>query len=523
MRASLTSSGLSCARALCALCALALSGCQGQPLPEGAFVVLLDAPAKGLDPRFAVGDSSAKLIGLIHAGLISTDTPDGVPALELAESITQPIPTRYEITLKPGLTFHDGSPLTTADVEYTLMSPGQLKGALAGITQRIHTLTLHDERRMTLELKEPSASFMWDLAIGVVSKRACQGLEQCPEPVLGAGPFRLKEQRGEHTFILEAFEGYVQGQPALKDVVLQVVKDDNTRLLALLGGSASLVQNAVTPLMLPVIQEQPRHQVQTSTSAKYTYLAFNLRDERLRDLRVRQALAHGLDRQAIITSQYRGLARLSTGLLSPAHWAYEPDVATFPYDPERAMRLLDEAGFPDPDGPHGPLPRLELELKVSANKFRRALALLMAHQWAKIGVRVRVRAYEWGTYFADIKSGNFQLTTMQWPSVLDPGLYRWIFHTENIPSAQHRSAGANRGAYSNPDLDVLLDQAQRETDGERARALYSQIQKIVAADLPYVSLWHEDNIAIVKAGYTGYQSTPNARFEALKHTRPAAP
>ena len=134
---------------------------------------------------------------------------------------------------------------------------------------------------------------------------------------------------------------------------------------------------------------------------------------------------------------------------------------------------------------------------------------------------MRVRAYEFGTFYADVKARNFELTTMQWPSVLEPSLYRWIFHSANIPSAENRSAGANRGGYRNDRVDELLDAGNRETNRDARKAIYDEVQEILADELPYVSLWHEDNIAIMRKGVEGYWITPNARFEALKETRPA--
>jgi len=104
--------------------------------------------------------------------------------------------------------------------------------------------------------------------------------------------------------------------------------------------------------------------------------------------------------------------------------------------------------------------------------------------------------------------------------VMDPSLYTWIFHSKNIPSAENRSAGANRGAYRNPEIDRLLEAGERETDRQQRKEIYSDVQKILARDLPYVSLWHEHNIAILRQGVEDYYMTPNARFEALKQTKP---
>jgi peptide/nickel transport system substrate-binding protein len=495
-------------------------GCDSDAAPEDAFVVLLDASPKGLDPRFATSDGSAKLVGLLHAGLVSTDTASGEPQLELAESIEQKSPVRYEVTLRDDILFHDGQKVTSADVEYTLMELGSelVRSPYAGTQRRIETFEVVDDRRLNITLKEPYAPFLNDLSMGVVPKHICAGHSECPGEPIGAGPFAFVKQEADELFIFRGFDKYFGGKPPINRLAFKVVEDDNTRLLGLLGKSADLVQNAVAPLMLPVVHKSDRLVVETAPSFKYTYIAFNLEHPLLEDARVRRAIAHGIDREAIIKYKFRGHARLSTGMLAPDHWAYEPDVATYDFDIEKAKRLLDEAGFPDPDG-DGPQPRFEIEFKVSASKFRQSLAQLVAHQLERIGISVTVRSYEWGTFFHDVKSRNFAMTTLQWPSVLDPSLYSWIFHSKNIPSPDNRSAGANRGAYDNERMDELLEKGERETDVDERKAIYSEIQQILARDLPYISLWHEDNIAIMSNEVDDYFMTPNARFEGLKVTR----
>lgn len=503
-----------------ACAAYAATGCQKEVIPPGAFVVLLDTHPKGLDPRFAVNDASAKLIGLLHAGLVSLDTKNGEPELELAESVEQTSPTTYEVRLRAGLTFHDGTPLTSADVEYTYtqLNSEKVKSPLAGLSKRIKTFEVRSETEFMIELFEPRAPFIQDLGMGIVPKHYCEPEGTCPDPPIGAGPFRFVSSEGRGTFVFGPFDAYVGGRPDLERLAFRVVKDDNSRLIALIGGAADLVQNAVSPLMLPVVEREDDLDVVTTDSFKYTYLQFNLRREPFKDVRVRRAIAHALDRESIVRHKYRGLATLSTGMLSPTHWAYTGDVQTYDYDVERAKELLDEAGYEDPDG-DGPEPRFTVELKVSSLKFRRSLAALMANQLSRVGIEVRVRSYEWGTYFNDIRKGNFDMTTLQWPSVLEPSLYHWAFHSSNIPTPDRLSAGANRSAYVNEELDVLLDQGMIEADRNKRREIYVEVQKVLARDLPYVSLWHEHNIAVLSKGTTGYWTTPNARFEALKVTK----
>ena len=499
--------------------AVGAGGCD-EPADD-AFVVLLDAKPKGLDPRFATSDSSAKLVGLLHAGLVSVDTKSGEPALELAASIDQPSPTTYDIRLRDDVYFHDGEPVTTEDVRYTLMELGSelVQSPYAGTGRLIERFETIDEKHFVIELTEPHAPFETKLAMGIVPEHICAGHAECPGDPVGAGPFAYVGQEGNHRYVFESFDQYFEGEPPIDRLVFKVVADDNTRLLALLGKSADLLQNAVAPLMLPVVRDAKGLDIETDESFKYTYLGFNLRHEILSDLKVRRAIAHGIDREAIIKHKFRGHATLSTGLLSPRHWAYEPDVRRYDYDLEKARQLLDEAGYRRPEA-NPEAPRFTIEFKVSASKFRKSIAELIAHQLGRIGIQVEVRSYEWGTFFHDVKSGNFAITSLQWPSVIDPSLYRWIFHSENIPSAENRSAGANRGAYRNAEIDRLLDKGQRVIDRSKRKQVYGEVQKILARDLPYVSLWHEDNIAIKRRGVTDYYITPNARFEALKQTVP---
>ena len=497
------------------------TACSGSGEDPG-FVVLLDSAPKGLDPRFSTSDGSAKLVGLLHQGLIESDTATGKWEYGLAAQVDQRSDVEYAVTLREA-TFHDGSPVTSADVEYTFMQLGSdlVKSPYAGMAAKVQRFEIIDDRHFVITLKEPHAPFITDLSLGIVSKARCDGHKECPGDPLGAGPFAFESSPGSHQFTFKAYDGYFGGRPKIDRVTFKVVKDDNTRLLALLGNTADLVQNAVAPLMLPVVQDDERLEVVSAPSFKYTYIAFNLEHELLQDLAVREAIAYGIDRDAIIKYKFRGLATKATGLLAPSHWAYEPASKQFAYDPERAMKILDAAGYTDPDGPDGPLPRFELEFKVSANKFRKSMAELIAHQLARIGIKVTVRAFEWGTFFADVKSRNFELTTLQWPSVAEPSLYRWIFHSANIPSEQNRSAGANRGAYRNARVDELLDLGSRETNHEARVRIYQEVQRILSEELPYVSLWHEDNIAILRKGTAGYWVTPNARFEALKETTAA--
>ena len=491
--------------------------CESESVSDDTFVVLMDSSPHGLDPRFATTDASAKLVALLHEGLISMDTSDGTMTNRLAKNVEQTGPKSFAIELRDDAVFHDGEPVTSDDVEYTYMTLGDVGSPLVGMSNRIDTFEIIDDHNFEITLDEPHAPFQEDLSMGILPRHICEGHDTCPGDPVGAGPFQFEAQNGELHFEFRRFEDHFDGSPTIERLAFRVIRDDNARILALLGNTADMVQNAVSPLMMPVVEEAEDLETQSAPSFGYTYLAFNLEHPILSDIKVRQAMAHAINRDEIIDYKFRGTARPSTGPLVPEHWAYEGDVANFEFDPQKARELLDEAGYaPDADGV-----RFSIEFKVSANNFRRSLAQLMAQQLGEVGIDVRVRAYEWGTFFDDIRSRNFEITTLQWPSINEPHLLHWIFHSDNVPSADSRADGANRGAYKNERVDELLDKGRTEHDRERRKEIYGEVQQILAEELPYISLWHPDNVAVLKKGTEGYYTTPNARYDALRTVTPA--
>jgi len=208
------------------------------------------------------------------------------------------------------------------------------------------------------------------------------------------------------------------------------------------------------------------------------------------------------------------------GTADPAYTYVDPDALDFApgtkgmikEDVERAKALLDEAGFQDPDG-DGPASRLGLTLKVSNSEFNRLQSSVIQQNLREVGVDLDVRTYEFATLYADVLSGNFQLFTLQWTAgaLADPDILRRVFHSKQAPPA-----GFNRGRYNNPEVDALLDRAGNMEDSAGRLELYSQVQRIIARDVPYVSLWYKTNVAVAQRGLAGVRLTPLADFYFLK-------
>ncbi len=510
-----------CRRLTLVLLGLALAACRdttsvGDRLPAGERIVVLvpEALRGDLDPRLNTRAWPGKIIHLIYEGATSVHNETLEPRPALAERIDRPDPVTYDLHLRADARFQDGAPVTAEDLRATydsLRNPA-LQSPFRVQFERIKSMEVRGPRDLRVVLDAPHAPFLSDLSIGVVPAAALDADGHAIGPLWGAGPYRVLDQNGSREVVLERFDGYWAGRPRTRYLVLRTVADPNTRLLALLGGAGDFMQNAVSPRMADAMRGRRGLAVDTAPGVSYSYLAFNLREGPLGDVRVRQAFAHAVDRDRLITHKFRGVARPATGMLPVGHWAYTDDVPRYGYDPAAARALLDASGYPDPPGD---APRFTLTLKSSPDKFRRNLATLIASDLAAVGVQVVVHSLELGTLLADVKSGNFETYILQWGDPSEPHFYNWIFHSGRIPTPTEPNRGGNRGGYVNLRVDALIDAGRAATNREERRGLYMELQRIVARDLPYLSLWHEDVVVVRRAGLKGYVPLPDASLFGL--------
>jgi len=474
------------------------------PAPD-EVVVLIETMPGDIDPRLALTGYGAKMARLVAAPLVSCDNDRLEPQPDLAAEIVREGPKDYRVTLREAR-FSDGSPVTAPDVAFTF--EGARRGPLGAAYQRIEGIDVLDPRTVRFRLREPHAPFVTDLDLGIVPK----GIEPGPEPV-GAGPFRLVS-RDETHLVLERNPYYFGGKVRPRRVVFRVIRDDNARLLALAGGSADFTQNTVPAVMLDAVANNPRLRVWSGPSSNMTYLGLNLDDPRLGDVRARRAIAYAIDRERILRVKLRGRARLATGMLAPLHWAYEPDVERYAHDPARARALLDQAGLRDPDG-DGPESRLRLHYKTSSKPDRVSMARVIAHQLGEVGIEVEVRSLELATLIDDIKRGNFQMFSLQVTEVGEPNYLHTFFHSDRIPTEKDLDRGNNRFRYRSATLDRLVEEARGAADPARRKQLYAEAQRVLAADLPMIPMFHEDNVVVARRELRGYRAVPNARFATL--------
>lgn len=484
------------------------TACTSAPPRSGVVTLAVLSSPNSLDPRVGSDETSQRAHQLIFDNLLSLDDQLRVTG-GLASSWQQRDPLTYDVVLRRGVLFHDGHELTSDDVVYTfssLIDPSFIS-ARKGAYRVLDKVTALDRYTARFSLKEPFGSFPIQLVMPVVPSGAGPGLRDRP---VGTGPYQFVRFAVDDRLELEAFPQYFRGAPANDGVVLKVVPDEIMRALELRKGTVDLVVNDLSPDVVHQLATDKGMAITESPGTDYAYVGFNLRDPVLRDKRVRHAIGYAIDRQAIVDYLRRGLARPAVGILPPVSWAFEPNVFQFTHDVARAKALLDEAGYPDPDG-GGPAPRLRLTLKVSTNEFIRLQAAVIQQDLKQAGIDLDVRSYEFATLYADVLKGNFQLFTLQWVGVSDPDMLRRVFHSKQMPPS-----GFNRGYYENPEVDRLIDEASAATSDADRRRLFGEAQQRVAEDAPYISLWNKTNVAVSRTGIEGVKLTPSAEFTFLR-------
>jgi peptide/nickel transport system substrate-binding protein len=488
-------------------------GC-GRPAEHDpdSLVVMLPRDAEQLDPRFVGDPYGLRVSRLLFGSLVTIDprTLEVIP--DLAESVEALSPTQFLVRLRKGLRFSDGTPLDARDVVATfegVVDP-ELKSRYAQNYRRIAEMQVPDPRTILFILREPHATFLTDLELPIVRRQDAFRRIATPEQPLpiGAGPYRLVK-REPGVLELRANPQWHRGAPIHPKVRMVVIRDDNTRALRMLAGQGDLALASIPPLLLPLFDEDGHFETKSAPGISTLYLGFQTGSAKLADVRVRRALGYAIDRGVLVQAKYRGLARITDSWIPRGHWAELVAAPPRPFDPGRAARLLDEAGFPDPPGPE---PRMRLVLRTTSERFRQSVARAIAAMLRDIGVEVDVRPSEAATLISDLNRGRFEMTLLQVPEVIEPHVLSWFFDSSRIPGPQ--SEGANRWRYRNAELDGLFELGRTTIDRAERRSAYTRIQQILSRDLPVLPLWQPDTVAVVRRG-SSFEVPRDGRFGTL--------
>jgi peptide/nickel transport system substrate-binding protein len=477
---------------------------------SSGFVIALGDNIRTIDPigSPSVDAASERLRTLIFNTLVRKNEKFDYSG-ELASDIKRSDDgLSFTFTLQDGVKFHDGRPFTSADVKYTLdlllssnfaKSASFFEGSGAEKRSYIKSVEAPDPRTVVVTLMKPWVGLLSNLvAIPILPKDTYESQKTHP---VGSGPFKfVRYDNTQQVCDVEAFAEYWEGAPKIQTIRVRVIPDMNALQAELQAGRVDIapMPTSLSPDAVKRLEQDPNLQVKAFQGSNVFLLTLNTSSPPIDNVKVRQAIAQAIDRNSVINNLLLGFGKIAHSIIPEESWAYSPG-QTYSYDPAAAKRLLDEAGFRDPDG-DGPRMRFERPVvyKLSGSSVAgRQYASVIQNYLKEVGIPVEIQTPEANTLFDELRRGNFQIGYSQWVGGnQDPIFYKDLFATSEIPTETR--ASRNRSRYSNPELDTLLEEAVNTFDRQRASELYKRIQDIVSRDVPVFPLWYQSNIVIAR-------------------------
>jgi peptide/nickel transport system substrate-binding protein len=496
---------------------------------SNAFVIALGDNVRTIDPigSPSVDAASERVRTLMFNSLVKKNEKFDYVG-ELASDIKRSDDgMTYTFTLHDGVKFHDGRGLSSADVKYTLdlvfsssfgKSASFFEGTGADKRSYIKSVETPDQRTVIITLTKPWIGLLSNLVpIAIIPKDSYESEKEHP---LGTGPFKfVRYDNVQQVCDVEAFPEYWDGPPKLQTVRVRVISDMNALQSELQAGRVDIapLPTSLSPDAVRRLEQDPNLQVKVFPGSNVLLLTINTSSPPLDNVKVRQAIAYAIDRETMIKTLLQGLGKLAHSIIPEESWAYSPG-QTYSYNPAMAKRLLDEAGFPDPDG-DGPRMRFDKPVvyKLSGSSLSgRQYAGVIQNYLKEVGIPVEIQTPEQNTLFDELRRGNFQIAYTQWVGGnQDPIFYKDLFATSEIPTQTRVSR--NRSRYSNKELDALIDEAVNTFDREKAGQLYRKIQDIVSRDVPVFPLWYQSNVVIAKKNVANIQVDASGDWGFVKN------
>jgi len=500
-------------------CVSLLGGCTGRSSQpggspsaanqgDGALLrVAQEAEPTTLDPAAVQDGPTIELLMHLYEGLVQW-TPENKLAPALAEKWEVGNGGKtYTFHIRQGVKFHNGRPLTSQDMVYSLTrsldpklrSPvamnylNDLVGAREfheGKAPSVKGIEAPDAATLRLTIDAPKAYFLSKLTYPTayaVCKEAldASGGEITDANSIGTGPFKLVQYAKGDRLILEANAEYWEGAPKLARIERRILLDDGTRHDKFEAGELDIARinmaqyraDRQNPKLQPLLHEFERPSVY--------YLALNQRFPPFKDKRVRQAFAHAVNKAEILNTVLEGVPRPAEGILPYGVPGFDPQFKGLAYDPERARKLLAEAGYPNGQG----FPALTLSFRASMEDLSNVTTAVQSDLQKNLGIPVQLEAVEWATFLDRRNKGDMPFYHLRWAAdYLDP---------QNFLSVMLRSgAPENTIGYANPQFDRLCDQADVMQDPQARLATYRKAEAIVVDDAAWVPIYFQKDVEL---------------------------
>lgn len=499
-----------------------------KPVDGGKLVIGSIGEPTIFNDFYSTDTSSSEISSKLYNGLVTFDN-SLKPQPDLAESWEfSPDNLKITVKLKKDVKWQDGQPFTADDVvfSYNIPRSKDYAGPRASDFEKIKDIKKIDDQTVEIDLSEPYAPIMSTLAYSILPKHILKDVpvkeldknEFNTKKPVGTGPYKFVEWKSGEYIKLTKNPDYFKGAPHIDELFYKFVPDQNALIAQLQAGEVDIIGVPSTDLQTVEdwAKKSGKADVITTQALSYTYLGYNMLNPLFKDKKVRQALTMALDRKAIVEAVLNGDGKVANAPASPLSWAYNDQVPTFDYDPEKAKQILADAGWKDSDG-DGILDKggkkFEFSLKTNqGNKARETIAQVVQQQMKKIGIQVDVQVLEWSAFINDnILKKKFDTTILGWSLGVDPDP-SGIWH-----SKEAKDGGLNFISYKNPEADKLMDENTKILDLQKRKEVIDKINYMIADDQPYSFLYYPNDHLAIPANLKGYEYGPAGLFYNIQN------
>jgi len=471
--------------------------------------------ASNLIPILASDSASHNIAGMIYNGLVKYDKNMNIVG-DLAES--------WDISsnglvitfhLRKGIKWHDGKPFTSADVLYTYQATIDPKTptAYAGDFLKVKKVEAPDDYTFRVTYDKPFAPALISWSSAILPRHLLAGKDITRSSLsrhpIGTGPYMFREWVAGQKIVLVSNPDYFDGQPYIDGRMTRIIPDTATMFLELRAQNIGMM--GLTPLQYT---RQTENNLFKNNFNKYRYLSFaytfmgyNLKNPLFADKRVRQAISYAINKDEIISGVLLKLGKPASGPYKPGTWAFNDKVKVYNYNPQKALALLNEAGW-EKTGSEGLLkkdgqPFIFEIVTNQGNETRQKCAEIIQRQLKEIGITVKIRVLEWSAFVTDfINKRRFDAVILGWTIPLDPDAYD-VWHSGKTAPEE-----LNFISYNNPEADEMLEKGRSTFDQKERKKYYDRFQEILAEDQPYTFLYVPEALVIINNRFRGIEPAP---------------
>lgn len=446
-----------------------------------------------INPILANDSASSEIADWLFNGLFKYDK-DGNIALDLAKEYKFLDDRTLLIKLRDDVLWHDGVKFSADDVIFTyntIISP-KIFTSITSTFKVVKSVKKIDKFTVKIEYNEPYFKALEIWMTGMLPYHILKDdkdlmTSKFNKTPIGTGSYKLKEFKTGADIELYANDKYFEGKPNIDKILYKFLPDPNTSFLMLKQNKLDL--GGLSPLQIDrQIDDKFKkdYKIFEKPSFAYTYLGFNLKNEKFKDIRVRKALSLAIDRKQMADILFFGHAQVCTGPFLPGTFAFNDEVGIPKQNIDEAKRLLKELGYDEKN-------RFSFEVVTNTgNPIRLNAAQIMQYQLAKAGIDMKIRVMEWQAFLNTIvHPRNFEAIILGWSLSITPDAYS-IWHSDNA-----RIGGFNLVNYKNDEVDKLIKLGSKTVDRTKLSKIYKKIFKNITDDLPYLFLYIPNSITVV--------------------------